>query len=191
MKKYKDNLRNMACLDLFLTSLSPGDYNQIKDTIEPVNPVSPLLSMDFYSQNFQQSLSNGRRRNDLETLLNLDTEINWKFDHDLILKNNYDALVLTDASQAIQWVNKGFSKMTGYPANYALGKSPKFLQGDNTCLETTSRIRKQLGGKEIFSEVVINYRRNKDVYKCEITIIPLYNRDNNHTHFLAIEKEVA
>lgn len=191
MKKNKDNLRNMACLDLFLTSLSPVAYEQIKDSIEPISSGSPLLSMDIYSQNFQQSLLAGRRKNDLETLLNLGQDVEWEFDHNLILENNYDALVLTDAGQTIKWVNKGFSKMTGYAAGYAIGKTPRFLQGEETVFESRNRIREKLKKTDVFTETVINYRKNGDTYKCEITVIPLINKRLDITHFLAIEKEVA
>ncbi|MFO7719066.1 MAG: PAS domain-containing protein [Gillisia sp.] len=191
MSKFKDNLSNMACLDLYLSSLSHEEYKTIKHKIQPIEQVSPLLSMDIFSGSHFQSLEKGRKRMDLASLLVHDTAMEWQFDHELILNKDYDALVLTDANQTIKWVNKGFSKMTGYPANYALGKQPKFLQGAGTKPETRKSIREKLGKSDIFSEIVVNYRKNKEEYVCEITIIPLLNSRLNLTHFLAIEKEVA
>lgn len=191
MSKFKDNLSNMACLDIYLSSLSKEEYEKIKHKIEPVEQVSPLLSMDIFADAHFRSLEKGRKRMDLDNLLIHDTGREWQFDHQLILNMDYDALVLTDANQTIKWVNKGFSKMTGYPANYALGKQPKFLQGKGTKPETRKSIREKLGKPEIFSEIVVNYRKNNEEYICEITIIPLFNRTSNLTHFLAIEKEVA
>ncbi len=191
MSKFKDNLSNMACLDLYLSSLSNEDYKKIQHKIQPIEQVSPLLSMDIFSGSHFQSLEKGRKRMDLASLLTHDTEREWQFDHELILNKDYDALVLTDANQTIQWVNKGFSKMTGYPANYALGKQPKFLQGAATKPEIRKSIREKLGRPDIFSETVVNYRKNKEEYICKITIIPLLDSSLNLTHFLAIEKEVA
>ena len=191
MSKFKDNLSNMACLDLYLSSLSNEEYKKVLPKIQPIEQVSPLLSMDIFSGSHFQSLEKGRKRMDLASLLIHDTEKEWRFDHELILSKDYDALVLTDANQTIKWVNKGFSKMTGYPANYALGKQPKFLQGAGTKPEIRERIREKLCKTDIFSETVVNYRKNKEEYVCEITIIPLLNSRSNLTHFLAIEKEVA
>lgn len=191
MSKFKDNLSNMACLDLYLSSLSTEDYKKIKHKIQPIEQVGPLLSMDIFSGSHFQSLEKGRKRMDLARLLIHDTQKEWQFDHELILKKDYDALILTDANQTIQWVNKGFSKMTGYPANYALGKQPKFLQGAGTKPEIRKSIREKLGRSDIFSEIVVNYRKNKEEYICKITIIPLLNSSLNLTHFLAIEKEVT
>ena len=191
MSKFKDNLSNMACLDLYLSSLSNEEYNKLKHKIQPIDQVSPLLSMDVFSCSHFQSLEKGRKRMDLASLLMHDSDKDWQFNHELILNKDYDALVLTDANQTIKWVNKGFSKMTGYPANYALGKQPKFLQGAGTRPETRKSIREKLGRTDIFSETVVNYRKNKEEYICEITIIPLLNSRFQLTHFLAIEKEVA
>ncbi|MFN4762361.1 PAS domain-containing protein [Gillisia sp. Q332] len=191
MSKFKDNLSNMACLDLYLSSLSNEEYRTIKHKIHPNEQVSPLLSMDIFSSSHFQSLEKGRKKMDLASLLIHDTAKEWKFDHELILNKDYDALVLTDANQTIKWVNKGFSKMTGYPANYALGKQPKFLQGAGTKPETRISIREKLELSDVFSEIVVNYRKNKEKYICEITIIPLLNSRSSLTHFLAIEKEVA
>ncbi len=191
MKKFKNDLSNMASLDIFLNSRHPKEIQEIQKTLTPVGISSPLLSMDIYLGNFQKNLKAGRKKTDLDSILELDPSYTSQFDHNLILQQEYDALVITDGNQTIKWVNKGFSKMTGYTAGYALGKTPKFLQGEGTKQETNRRIRYKLGNHETFSEIVINYRKNKEEYKCEITIIPLINHNETLTHYLAIEKEVA
>lgn len=191
MKRFKNNLSKMASLDIFLNARHPNEIKEVQKTLEPVGISSPLLSMDIFLGNFKRSLESGRKKTDLNYILDLDPDYSAQFDHGLILQKNYDALVLTDVHQTIKWVNKGFSKMTGYTAGYALGKTPKFLQGEGTQQDTKSRIRKRLGNKEIFSEIVVNYRKNKEEYMCEITIIPLLGNNQHLSHFLAIEKEVA
>lgn len=191
MRKFGKDMSKMAGLDLFLTSLSKEECEQVEKNLKPAAKVSPLLSMDIYLSSFQRSLELARRKTDLNFIFGLDPLYPFQFDHELILNKDYDALVLTDAGQKIKWVNKGFSKMTGYSAFYAVGKTPKFLQGEDTLPDVQSRIRNKLAGKDIFSEIVVNYRKNKEKYKCEITVIPLFNSTKQTTHFLAIEKEVA
>lgn len=191
MKKFKNDLSNMASLDIFLNARHPKEIKEVQKTLEPLGVSSPLLSMDIFLGNFQKSLKSGRKKTDLNYILDLDPIYTSQFDHNLILNKEYDALVLTDSNQQIKWVNKGFSKMTGYTAGYAMGKTPKFLQGEKTRQDVNRRIRQRLGNKEIFSEIVVNYRKNNEEYQCEITIIPLLNQNQNLSHFLAIEKEVA
>ena len=57
-----------------------------------------------------------------------------------VFEEDYEALVLTKANQSIVWVSDGFKDMTGYSKTFAIGKRPKFLQGE----ETSSATRKQL-----------------------------------------------
>lgn len=184
-------MANMACLDIFLASLSSEEYQKIEPAIQYSAVSAPLLSMDLFFRKFHHRLELEKRKLDLTDLLKFKPDLFSSFDHQLILQQSYVALILTDMNLNITWVNKGFTEMTGYPARFALGKSPNFLQGKNTRPETKQKIREQLGNHKIFSEIVINYRKNQEEYKCEITIIPLLNHNQSLTHYLAIEKEVA
>ncbi|MCM4161553.1 PAS domain-containing protein [Antarcticibacterium flavum] len=191
MSDFKDNLSNMMCLDLYLEARSHTEYENLKLRIQPLNHASPLLGLDLYAASFQAEVELGRRKKDLQDILDFAPGFNNQIDPGIILNTSYDALVLTNLAQKIQWVNKGFSKMTGYTAGFALGKTPRFLQGKDTKEENRNRIRQKLLDKEVFTEIVVNYRKTKEQYKCEITIIPLTDANRNISHFLAIEKEVA
>lgn len=191
MSNNKNGRGNMAALDFYLQSIEEREYEKMRRKVEDTVQAGPLLSMDIFAGNYHRSLQLGRRKADVKKLFNLNRGFNLEMHKALILKEDYDALVLTDHNQKIQWVNSGFSVMTGYSAQYALGKTPQFLQGPRTCSEVKQRIKEQLSKEKIFTENVINYRKNKEEYNCEITIIPLLNDNNNLTHYLAIEREVA
>lgn len=81
-------------------------------------------------------------------------------------------LILTDNKQLISWVIPEFTKMTGYPTRFALGKTPGFLQGSGTCPETRQRIREKLSVHEIIAETILNYLKNGEPYKCLVMIVP-------------------
>jgi PAS domain S-box-containing protein len=191
MSNYKDNLSNMMCLDLYLDKVPERQYEQMKSRIQPLTHTSPLLGLDLYAESFQLEMDMGRKRKDLRDILAINPLFSEQMDPAMILNSRYDALIITNHLQEIQWVNRGFSKMTGYTAGYARGKTPKFLQGEETLEENRKRIRERLFKKEVFTEIVVNYRKTREKYKCEITIIPLIDETNNISHFLAIEKEVA
>ncbi len=191
MSNYKDNLSNMMCLDLYLDRIPEKEYEQMRCRIHPLPHSSPLLGLDLYAESFQLEIEMGRRRKDLQDIFAINPQFSRQMDPTMILNSRYDALIITNHLQEIQWVNKGFSKMTGYTAGYARGRTPKFLQGKETLEANRKRIRERLSKKEIFTEIVVNYRKTKEKYKCEITIIPLIDEFQNISHFLAIEKEVA
>jgi len=128
---------------------------------------------------------------ELQCLIDFGKKYQWQMDLSTIITNQYDAIVLTTYEQKIEWVSKGFFKMTGYPASFAKGKRPTFLQGKDTSATTREYIRQQLALEKPFSATVINYRKDNSKYSCIIQLYPLKDADNKITHFLALEKEIA
>lgn len=154
------------------------------------NYKSPLRCWDIYSEYLSSLIKSSKVDYDLkqlESLLKLELDVSII---DKIFKESYDALVITDIEQKIIWVNHGFSEMTGYSKSYARGKKPNFLQGPKTSNATKQSIRKSLQNKESFMGILLNYRKNGEEYLCQIKMIPLFNKESKHTHFLAVEKEV-
>jgi len=180
----------MLCLDLYLSSCSEEEQVKLSRKIKTTNyKLHPLLSGDIYSSYMHQLASEEKKKNDLQALIAFQKKSNWIVELEDILQNDYYTLVLTDVKQIIQWASKTFPAMTGYPLNYAIGKSPRFLQGENTSEETKKRIRQQLRFSKPFTETVINYRKNKEEYYCNVTIYPIANDKQEITHFLALESE--
>jgi PAS domain S-box-containing protein len=180
----------MLCLDIYLSSLSEKEQVKISRKINSIATPHPLLSGDIYTAYANQLTIEEKKKNDLQDLLHFQKKANWAVDLSEILRADYFTLVLTDANQTIQWANKSFTSMTGYPINYAVGRSPRFLQGENTSEETKKQIKQKLVLKKPFTETVINYRKNKELYLCKVTFFPLLNQQQEVTHFLALESEM-
>jgi len=104
--------------------------------------------------------------------------------------NDYEALIITDSNQNIIWVNNGFTQMTGYSKTFALNKTPRFLQGDKTSIYAKKRIRQNISKNKPFREVIVNHKKDGSTYKCEVKILPLFNK-NETTHYMAFEKRVG
>ncbi|MEO8774075.1 MAG: PAS domain-containing protein [Gelidibacter sp.] len=182
------NLNDMMCLDIYLSSLNKEQLEAIDDEINSVNiQTMPLLSWDIYSDYHFSQLKELKRNLDILKVKALARKLNWKVDlNALFEKETFEAIVVTDLNQKIIWVNEGFTEMTGYSKIDALNKTPRFLQGPKSCREAKERIRIKLSGIEPFKEVIINYRKNRDAYECEVKIFPIYNQET--THFIALEK---
>lgn len=151
----------------------------------------PLQCWDIYSQFLSEQAKTYRQKAEITLLEKLKKQYQWDISITSLLKDRpYETLVLTNKSQEILWVNKGFTKMTGYPANFAIGKKPSFLQGKETSPAVKEKIRKQLYLEIPFTETIINYRKNGELYHCEVAIYPLKNTKNQLTHLIALEHEV-
>src|SRR5690554_3623813 len=183
------NLFNMMCLDIYLLGLSSNEYQKIKDQIVPPSVNPPLLSWDFFYPSYQMRLRKATINSDIMTLETWTAKYNWPINLAGTLKENpWEALVLTDDSGKILWVNNGFFEMTGYSKAEAIGKTPVFLQGKKTSNTKKERIRAHIKSRKPVKEVLINYRKDGTTYHCELNIFPLFGK--SATHFLALERVV-
>ncbi|WP_102576476.1 PAS domain-containing sensor histidine kinase, partial [Vibrio splendidus] len=109
-----------------------------------------------------------------------------------VVKVARDAVVITDKQGRIEWVNSAFEVMTGYRLDSVKGLSPgSFLQGENTCLKTASRIGIALQkGNQVKAEI-LNYTIDKTPYWVDIDIVPLRNGEGEVERFIAIERDVT
>lgn len=103
----------------------------------------------------------------------------------------YVAIIITDNSKHILWVNDDFTEISGYTLDEIEGKKPDFLQGKKTKEETIQSIRKQLKLGKPFKNEVINYRKNGEEYSCDLVIHPIHDSDNKLTNFIAFEVDGA
>ena len=162
-----NNAANMMCLDLFLASQDEHEYAAIKKNIIPSEFLQPeLISFNLYIDYFSIEINKLNRENDINKIKAFASKFEWIDNIDKIFEDEtFETIVLTNEQQEILWVNDGFKKMTGFNKNFALKKTPSFLQGKNTCPKTRARIRKKIRNNEPFKEVVINYRQDKSPYK--------------------------
>ena len=152
--------------------------------------VPPLLSLDFYLSHYTSLMRKLKVDSDLNKLTDLLGNLMNPDLQSTIEQENYDALVVTDAELQIVWVNDGFSEMTGYTKQFALGKKPNFLQGKETSEATKREIRYHLNKKEGFQTSILNYRSTGETYLCQIKAVPIYNKNKEIVNYLAVEKEL-
>ncbi|MEY8860957.1 PAS domain-containing protein [Tenacibaculum singaporense] len=185
----KNSFDKMMSLDIYISNLDKEEYTKITDDLKPISK----KSVNLLSWGIQDLFTEKELYSDLKLIKTFSKNFNWKNNITSIIKeNDYESLVLTDLQKKIIWVSDGFTKMTGYEKEFALNRTPRFLQGEKTKETTRKRIQSKLLKGKPFKDVIINYRKDKSTYKCELYIIPLQNNDSSEiTHFLALEKEVV
>ncbi len=107
-----------------------------------------------------------------------------------IIDNNFSSVMLTkaDAGYPIVFVNEAFTELTGYEIDEIVGKTPSFLQGPNTDREVIEQLGEKLDNGKIFHGKTINYRKDGTEFMMEWKILPIYNSNNQTTHFLAVQR---
>ncbi|MBE2205170.1 MAG: PAS domain S-box protein [Chthoniobacterales bacterium] len=110
----------------------------------------------------------------------------------LVAEKTTNAVIIASANGLIEWVNAGFTRLTGFTLQEVVGKRPgRFLQGELTNAQTTQRMRTAVSAREGFSETVINYTKDRQPYWVSIECQPLLNEQGELTGFMAIEADVT
>ena len=107
-----------------------------------------------------------------------------------------DAVIITEAGMElpgprIEYVNRAFTRMTGYGIEEIVGQTPRVLQGPKTSQELLSRLRSDLKTSESFHGETINYRKDGSEYIVEWRITPLRDPDGTLSKWVAIQRDVT
>lgn len=109
----------------------------------------------------------------------------------MVAERTSNAVVITDAARRTTWVNNGFSRLTGYSLEEALGRSPgELLQCEKTDPETVRALHAALNEGAPARCEILNRGKDGHDYWLDLTIEPL--RENGVlTGFIAIESDIS
>lgn len=113
------------------------------------------------------------------------------------LEEARDAVVITEASPLdppgprIVWVNKAFSRMTGYERAEIIGETPRILQGPETSPSVLNKVRSALENERAVHAEAVNYRKDGTPYVVAWDIAPVYGEPDTLTHWVSIQRDVT
>jgi PAS domain S-box-containing protein len=110
----------------------------------------------------------------------------------LVAERTDNAVAITDARGSIEWVNEGFTRVTGYTLEEVKGRSPgSFLQGKETDPEKVRMIGDAVRAGRGFRAVMRNYHKSGTPYDIAIECQPLHTDAGALAGFMAIERDVT
>jgi methyl-accepting chemotaxis protein len=110
----------------------------------------------------------------------------------LVVDTTTSGVVITDGTQKIVYVNKGFERMTGYSMAQASGRRPgALLQGPQTDPDTVARLHAKLQNREAAYAEILNYRRDGSAYWISMSINPVLGEDGEIEHFVSVQSEIT
>jgi PAS domain S-box-containing protein len=114
-----------------------------------------------------------------------------------VITQTKDAVMITniDTSENVIpnliFVNAAFTDMTGYPVNEVIGKSPSILFGPKTDILEFDKLKTAVQDyKECVIETIC-YKKNKDEFWMNLSMIPVTNKDGEHSHWISIQRDVT
>lgn len=101
-------------------------------------------------------------------------------------------VIIVGEDSLIQWVNRAFSRFTGYTLEEVVGKRPdEVLAGPLTSGTALERLRMIVERREFFRDEMINYKKNGEWYWSQLNISPIYDEQGNFKFFISVESVIT
>lgn len=109
----------------------------------------------------------------------------------LLASRTSNGVLFTDAEGRIQWVNEGFTRLSGYRPDEAVGRRPSdLLRGPDTDPEVHAFMQQRLGNREGCTVELLNYGRSGQTYWARVELQPLFD-DGVFTGFLGLQTDIT
>ncbi|MDD3875230.1 MAG: PAS domain S-box protein [Bacteroidales bacterium] len=108
-----------------------------------------------------------------------------------IVEQNYNSIVITDTKGNIEYVNPSFSRLTGYSADFVLGKNPKILKSDFHNEAYYKDLWKTINDGKHWSGIFKNIKKNGDYFWEEATITPIKDLSGRILKFAAVKQDIT
>ncbi len=110
----------------------------------------------------------------------------------MVAQRTLSGVIITNREGLVEWVNEGFTRISGYTLEDMQGKSPgTVLQGHETDRETVRRIGAALSRGDGITAEIINYGKDGRKYWIELDIQPIKNDGGEVEKFIAIENDIT
>lgn len=98
---------------------------------------------------------------------------------------------ISDAGFPLEYVNHGFTAITGYPREEILGRDCKLLQGEYTAEHDKSAIRQALHARQPIIRTLLNYRKDGTHFWNRLTLAPVALEGAGVSHYIGIQEDVS
>lgn len=117
----------------------------------------------------------------------------WLSMLEAIAENSTNMIVITDARRRVTWVNKTYTRITGWSLEECQGKSPgAYLHGPLTNPVSLNRLRTLLRQGQSVSDVeLVNYRKSGETYTVQLNIEPIRDAAGEIVAYLSIQSDIS
>ena len=107
------------------------------------------------------------------------------------VEQSADTLLITDRQGRIQYVNPAFENLTGYAREEACGKTPRILKSGEQGPEIYQEMWKTLLAGQVYRGILVNRKKNGDLYYVEESISPVRDTNGEITHFISNGRDLT
>ncbi|WP_197431105.1 hybrid sensor histidine kinase/response regulator [Aliiruegeria sabulilitoris] len=109
----------------------------------------------------------------------------------LVAEHASDSVIVTDQNGVITWVNRAFTRITGYSYAEAVGRNITFLNGPQTDTASAERLNKARDEMKPFRIEIINHHRDGHPIWVDVNMSPLFDEQGNLVNVVSIERDIG
>ncbi|HZW21749.1 putative bifunctional diguanylate cyclase/phosphodiesterase [Noviherbaspirillum sp.] len=111
--------------------------------------------------------------------------------HARIIEDSDQGILITDAEERIVSVNTAFTRITGYSAAEAIGKTPDLLRSGKHTADFRAQVRAAMKGAGPWHGEILGRRKNGDIFPQSVTISVVRNDKGETTHAFSIFSDIS
>lgn len=108
-----------------------------------------------------------------------------------IVEQSPASIVVTNTDGDIEYVNKAFSRATGYSFEEAIGKNPRILKTEKTKPEVHKNMWETITKGEAWIGEFVNQKKNGYEYYENALIAPILDENNKIVNYFAIKENIT
>jgi len=110
----------------------------------------------------------------------------------LVADGTNNSVVICGPDGRAEYVNRGFTELTGYDFDEIIGRKPgELLQGPDTDPEAVARVSAKLAAREPFYEHLLNYTKDGEPYWISLSVSPILDSEGRLERFVSIQANVT
>ena len=107
------------------------------------------------------------------------------------MEQSPDTVVVTDRQGVIEYVNPAFEALTGYRSDEVQRKNAPHLKSGEQGPEIYQDMWKTILSGKVFRGILVNRKKNGELYYVEESICPVRRRPGQITHFIANGRDLT
>ncbi len=107
------------------------------------------------------------------------------------VEQSADMVVMTDPNGVIEYANPAFETLTGYKREEAVGRTPRILKSGRQDRAYYERMWATLLSGQVFRDVLVNRKKNGDLFWAEKTITPVLDERGKVRHFISNDRDIT
>jgi len=107
------------------------------------------------------------------------------------VEHSADLVMITDRAGIIEYVNPAFETLTGYESQEVVGRNPRILKSGHQSSDLYEHLWQTILAGQVYRGVMVNRKKNGDLYYIEKTITSLRDADGRITHFISNDRDIT